>query len=1082
MKKTIPQQDQQWIASTLWRNQRLRQDLKLWRHLTGYGIHKRARQVLDVDRYYLMVTETLRCNSPDCKTNYLSTSKTILDQLSLPLRGEFRLILTRKYACDIRVIRMLRERTLGNSSTRLVKQLRENHGEQWLQRLARYLEVCGDFADRPSLFPVDFQEPPQPVAVPTNRWLLTVYGKDLMSRMGHIKARITSTFGSILKMDSTKKITKKLAGHAKGTALWLTSISNEVGQILISVLTAQEGPGLDQMVSDLIARYTQAGVAPPQLLYVDCGCCVEAGGESKLKTRFSGWPDLVVRLDIYHFLRRLADGCTTDAHHPYPTFMASLSVCIFEWDPADVALLRMAKREQLRQEGVPAITDSLVDRRISKDELALYCRRRTRGEEATIRLIDRLLEQLMGHKGRDLLGVSLLDRERMEHIWQIQKRHVKCIQDLPGVHLYTETGKTTTKEGTVLTKYRCARGSTSLESFHCHLNRFIPGTQANSLNFQLYLLEGLNRWNQDRAAAATTQKQSAFLSYSGDLVQCVNTHSTKVFGRTFVPSFRPPAQYTGEVIGVEYLLRQTGKPMQDMDQESEDTDELLEDVGIKEEQEDEGFQDYALDPTVASLEDLTAFLSTTAAQSSSHTSVHPAPAPVQPCLPSASGAPSPAPSPPPPAQSSASGAIPAPSPPPSPPPAQSSATGAVPPPSSPPALPSTTGPISAPSPAQLPDRAEAAQTSTSGLQPAPASAQPSAVTAPGATSQVPVEELAVDEHCMPGMERVDRLAEFLVGLRKQTSLVIGTQDASTIIALWKDLLPFDQAKVVFSARHHDKLKTGRFRTTKQRVEFTPGVESVRRCAISTSGSPAQWPDCCRLVESIFIRLCNIHRSPVKKMKGTLTRWTLILSDYRKIRQLLLSNGAVMHATTLQMVEALPSANVRPAVAPQQPGVEHTYHLPESTVGQAKVKRRAPTAAAVTAPPAVRLRVAAQRQPFPRPAPAGSFQLHGAPAASPVRGPSSSSTPTPFVFAVPQGFGVMPFTPILLAPPTPQPAAPKTRTRTGESNNCRKCGKHRTAATGHSQYKGHIFCPSFETLTKQQWLAKKKEEDKKSALI
>ncbi|KAJ8375067.1 hypothetical protein SKAU_G00056470 [Synaphobranchus kaupii] len=40
------------------------------------------------------------------------------------------------------------------------------------------------------------------------------------------------------------------------------------------------------------------------------------------------------------------------------------------------------------------------------------------------------------------------------------------------------------------------------------------------------------------------------------------------------------------------------------------------------------------------------------------------------------------------------------------------------------------------------------------------------------------------------------------------------------------------------------------------------------------------------------------------------------------------------------------------------------------------------------------------------------------------------------------------------------------------------GEHRTAATGHSQYKGHIFCPSFETLTKQQWLANKREEDKK----
>ncbi|CAL8378226.1 unnamed protein product [Gadus morhua 'NCC'] len=290
-----------------------------------------------------------------------SSSQTVLDQLSLALRGEFRLILTRKYACDIRVIRMLRERTLGNSSTRLAKQLRENHGEEWLQRLARYMELANDFARRPSLFPVVCQRPPEPIAVPTNRWLLTVYGKDLMSRMGHIKASITSTFGSILKMDSTKKMTKKLAGAAKGTALWVSSVSNEKGQVLISVLTAQEGPGLDRMVTGLIRRYSEAGVAPPILLYADCGCCKEAGGESELKARFSGWPDLVIRLDAWHFLRRLAAGCTTDAHALYPVFMAMLSVCLFEWDPEDVALLHHAKREELRREGVPGISEALVD-------------------------------------------------------------------------------------------------------------------------------------------------------------------------------------------------------------------------------------------------------------------------------------------------------------------------------------------------------------------------------------------------------------------------------------------------------------------------------------------------------------------------------------------------------------------------------------------------------------------------------------------------------------------------------------------------------------------------------------------------
>ncbi|CAL8320142.1 unnamed protein product [Gadus morhua 'NCC'] len=289
-------------------------------------------------------------------------------------------------------------------------------------------------------------------------------------------------------------MTKKLAGAAKGTALWVSSVSNEVGQVLISVLTAQEGPGLDRMVSGLIRRYSEAGVdrmvsglirrysqagvdrmvsglirryseagvdrmvsglirryseagvdrmvsglirryseagvdrmvsglirryseagvAPPILLYVDCGCCEETGGESELKARFGGWPDLVIRLDVWHFLRRLAAGCTTDAHALYPVFMATLSV--FEWDPEDVALLRHAKREELRREGVPGISEALVDSRLTKAQLALYCRRRTRGEEAPVRQVEALLQELMGDRGWDLMGVPLLDRVPVEQL------------------------------------------------------------------------------------------------------------------------------------------------------------------------------------------------------------------------------------------------------------------------------------------------------------------------------------------------------------------------------------------------------------------------------------------------------------------------------------------------------------------------------------------------------------------------------------------------------------------------------------------------------------------------------------------
>ncbi|KAM4562525.1 uncharacterized protein PAE49_010963 [Odontesthes bonariensis] len=1136
--KTIPPQDQKWISAALWKNQRLRTDLKLWydppepsliyhqvptperffhhrlllwmpyhlwkvrlscpacgTQLTSYGAHKRARHILDVDRYYLMITETLWCSSAGCKTTYLSSSKTVLDQLDLAHRLEFRLILTRKFACDVRVIRFLRERALGNSPTRLVRQLRENHSEEWLKRLCRYLGACSDFAARPSLFPVTFQDPPEPVDVPSHRWMLAVYGRDILCRLDHIKASITSTFGSILKMDSTKKITKKLSGTAKGTALWLTSVSNERGQILISVLSAQEGPALDRMATGLISRYSNAGVAPPQLLYVDCDCCREGRGQTKLKERFGGWPDLIIKLDIYHFMRRLASGCTKDAHPLYPVFMAKLSSCIFEWDRGDVALLRQAKREQLRQEGIPGITDTLVDQRISKDELALHCRRQTRGERQTLGMIEQLLNELMGAKGRDFLGVPLLDHERMQHIWQVQQRHVKCIQDEPGVLLYTKTG-TTTKAGIVLPNYRCARGSTSLESFHLHVNRFIPGTSANSLNFQLYFLEGLNRWNQDREAASLAVKPAPLLSYSGDLVHCVNTLSVKVFGRHLVPSFQPPAVYTGELLGMDYLYSQTGKALQDVHPDSEETEALLEDVGTEEELEDEGFEESGLDPTVELL-DLSDPAPVTTSSTPTPTSLQPSPSPAVSTLtapeqqlpvhestlsdPSATcSAPAlhtstslPASTPAELSQllssgqsatiTSAASALPLST-------AFRMTTSAA-------AAAATAGSKMATATPAAPEKqliehilssGPTAVTSRTASAP-PLNIQPA--TLPTATvgpsgahtlaPAAPVEQAAVDERGIPGMDRVDSLAEYLVGLRTETGQTMSNQQASTIVALWQNLLPYDQQRVAYAARHQVRLTTGRFRCSKKRPEFTPGVESTTRCVLASSGSPAQWPDCSRLVESICVKLCNIHKSPKKQGTSSLTRWTLILTDYSKIRQLVLGNATVMQSTTLQLFDInqttltqwhnkrlkrqdsgillqgvnlpdsvpiaarpLPLAQVRPPAVPPRPGPHHQYHLPRSTVGQAVDKRRS----------------AAQRQLFIQPPPPAPVLSNASPFFVPVA----------FVAGNKQ-----------IVPSGPLPSPPPTRrayTRTVEKNKCRQCHLPRIKENGHGQYYGSIYCP------------------------
>ncbi|XP_056224227.1 uncharacterized protein LOC130163830 [Seriola aureovittata] len=719
-----------WMPYKLWKVKVVCPNSDCGQHqLTGAGLHKRARRVLDVDRIYNVVTETLTCTK--CRSSHVSWSQTVLTQLDLAHRSEFRVILTQKFACDIRVIRLLRERGLGNSPTRVLKQLRENHTEEWLHRVARYTTECLDFLQRPGLLPMVFPEPPEPAVVPSCKWLLSVYSQDILTRLEEIKARITSTYGTILKMDSTKKITKKLAGTAKGTALWLTSVGNEYGQILMSVLTAQEGAGLDMMAADLVKRYQRAGVDPPVALYVDCGCCAETG-KTKLSARFSGWPDLTIRLDIWHFMRRIALGCTTDAHQLYPIFMSRLSACIFEWDAADLALLCEAKKQQLQSQGLSLPADGDIRKYLSREELALHCRRRTRGEETTVQLLEELLRLFMGSSGNDSLGVPLFDSERMEHIWRVQNKHVKCIQDLPGVALYTKTGELT-KGGVHLPIYRCARGSTSLESFHLHLNRFIPGTSANSVNFQIYLLEGLHRWNQDRGAAALSSGPSPLRSYSGDLLHCVNKNYQKLFGRKVAPQFCPPSRYTGELIGVQYLFRQTGQALQDMHPDSEETAQLIEQHDVEDQiEEDEGFSDVSEDPTVLEV---------------SHAQASPTQGPST--VPSGLA-------------SSVSSTAPGPS------------TLAPGPSTLAPGPSSTLAP--GPSSTLAPGPSSTLAPGPSTLAHGPSTLAPSSsFSVAGVDIQAEDEDMAVDEQNIPGYQHVDSLAEYLVELRHMTSLCLSIQ-------------------------------------------------------------------------------------------------------------------------------------------------------------------------------------------------------------------------------------------------------------------------------------------------------------------
>lgn len=183
--------------------------------LTSKGVYNRVREVIDIDCRYYLVTQYLEC--PACKKTYLSYSKDILKQLDPGHRLQFPAILSHKLACDIRVITLLRSRTLGNSSSALHNNLDEIHAETWLRRVLLYLtdckkhqdnQACGIFSNLQQ--PAVYQPPPDYIKVPSYQWILGIYSKDVHARVDDMKAQVTSVYGRVLKMDSTKKVCENL--------------------------------------------------------------------------------------------------------------------------------------------------------------------------------------------------------------------------------------------------------------------------------------------------------------------------------------------------------------------------------------------------------------------------------------------------------------------------------------------------------------------------------------------------------------------------------------------------------------------------------------------------------------------------------------------------------------------------------------------------------------------------------------------------------------------------------------------------------------------------------------------------------
>ncbi|XP_062399917.1 uncharacterized protein LOC134089490 [Sardina pilchardus] len=543
-----------WMPMKVWHVQLFCPHKDCGKELSFVGLHQQIRRVVGLSRTYFMATEDLSCRG--CSRAVASWSHSIVHQLDICHQVQFPCLLSSELGCDRQVVRQLRFGGPGKNIRQFQTQLEEQHTESWLQKQILFLT---DFRRLMQAVasglktPIMLGDLPTMLPVPKHRWLMQAYSQDLLCRLEETKASITSQFGRILKMDSAKRIVKKLAGESNATSSWVTNIINEHGQVIMSVLTASEGRGLEKMMGGVVSRYQDGGVPPPEVLYVQQDCC----GSTHVRNMFRPWHSTEIRLDVWQFMQRIAAGCTSDSHAFYAEFMNRLGHCVFIWDQRDIQALREAKRAELEDQQQTRPSDADVTRHISRAEMALHCRRSTRGSSEMEERITALIQACDGETGCHPLGVPLINSVRMAEIWEAQKRHLPCIQDPPGVQLYTQTG-TLRKGPRSLPTYRCARDTTSLQRFHHHINSFIPGTVASAALFQAYLVEGIGRWNEDRAVAA----EGRVVSHSGRLRDAANRLAREVMGITPTDSTGSP-NYTGELIGVEYLYDQTGSALED---------------------------------------------------------------------------------------------------------------------------------------------------------------------------------------------------------------------------------------------------------------------------------------------------------------------------------------------------------------------------------------------------------------------------------------------------------------------------------------------------------------------------------------
>jgi len=425
------------------------------------------------------------------KKYFLADDPEVLASLPKHVSSAWNFTDTGRIFCDAAVVDFIRAMATRASWSALADAINEMKSTAWLREVQLpYLHLCQYLGVRPAQETIAF---PHELRLSSD-WIRTAYVADAAARAPQTQRELLAEVGDdVFRADWTKDAASRCGGN------YLFNIMDGRGFILLSELTSTCKPSETKArMVELFHRGSR-----PKVVYVDEECC-----GAWASTLHDIWPEVQIKLDAAHALRRVMQTTSCTQHPWHGQFCAMLAEAVYTEDLSEADRLRRAREREGYNGLVPkSVKAKFVPRHI------LDAPRIARGIQTVI--------DSFGQKAHPEAGPLLT--AATQTAWANLKEHVLkgCLCDPAGFSVNSFSGTTAAIGGERFEVIRVLRGTSPLEGFHTHQKQWLGtfGRHAAEAGKAL-LSDGAARWNRRTRCEENSDEHCHV--FAGELLDAFN--------------------------------------------------------------------------------------------------------------------------------------------------------------------------------------------------------------------------------------------------------------------------------------------------------------------------------------------------------------------------------------------------------------------------------------------------------------------------------------------------------------------------------------------------------------------------------